>query len=304
MAANRSFIFFREAPVDDPGLGPIAAAKVPLTAGRSLAVDRLLHSFHVPVWVETLLPERQRRSAPADRPGHRLGDRRAGARRHLLRVGRRGRCARRRHARGRPLRRARSRATARMSRRRRGLSDEERQLWDNVARSAASRSRRRRRRPRPPPQPVEAGGAEAGKAAAARQAPPSAKPAVKPRRRRRRPPSTGAHARGSRAASLDVDARARPARTDPEPRPPAPAAVPRGGTGGRRPPGPGDHRQGQAGRRGAAWRGARRPQARRARLAANAEFRHLVAGFDEAGRRHGGGGALYVRLSARSDRAP
>jgi len=26
------------------------------------------------------------------------------------------------------------------------------------------------------------------------------------------------------------------------------------------------------------------------------EFRHLVAGFDEAGHRHGGGGALYVRI--------
>ena len=29
---------------------------------------------------------------------------------------------------------------------------------------------------------------------------------------------------------------------------------------------------------------------------AGPEFRHLVATFDEAGRRHGGGGALYVRL--------
>ena len=56
MAKNRSFIFFREAPVDESGLGPIAAAKVPLTAGRSLAVDRLLHGFHSPVWVETILP--------------------------------------------------------------------------------------------------------------------------------------------------------------------------------------------------------------------------------------------------------
>lgn len=55
MAKNRSFIFFREAPVDDPGLGPIAAAKVPLTAGRSLAVDRLLHSFHSPVWIDTMM---------------------------------------------------------------------------------------------------------------------------------------------------------------------------------------------------------------------------------------------------------
>jgi membrane-bound lytic murein transglycosylase A len=53
---NRSYIFFREAPVRDPALGPIAAAKVPLTAGRSLAVDRTLHTFHVPVWIDTLLP--------------------------------------------------------------------------------------------------------------------------------------------------------------------------------------------------------------------------------------------------------
>lgn len=49
---NRSFIFFRDAPVDDPELGPIAAAKVPLTAGRSIAVDRLLHTFGTPVYVD------------------------------------------------------------------------------------------------------------------------------------------------------------------------------------------------------------------------------------------------------------
>lgn len=45
---NRSFIFFREAPVDDASLGPVAAAKVPLTPGRSMAVDRLLHTFGTP----------------------------------------------------------------------------------------------------------------------------------------------------------------------------------------------------------------------------------------------------------------
>lgn len=56
MAQNRSFIFFREAPVSDASLGPIAAAKVPLVAGRSLAVDRLQHAFHSPVWIETSLP--------------------------------------------------------------------------------------------------------------------------------------------------------------------------------------------------------------------------------------------------------
>lgn len=48
---NRSYIFFREAPVDDPSLGPIAAAKVPLTAGRSIAVDRLLHTFGTPLFI-------------------------------------------------------------------------------------------------------------------------------------------------------------------------------------------------------------------------------------------------------------
>jgi membrane-bound lytic murein transglycosylase A len=49
---NRSYIFFREAPVDDPALGPVAAAKVPLTPGRSIAVDRLLHTFGTPFYID------------------------------------------------------------------------------------------------------------------------------------------------------------------------------------------------------------------------------------------------------------
>ncbi|MEI9412980.1 murein transglycosylase A [Mesorhizobium salmacidum] len=48
---NRSYIFFREAAVDDAALGPIAAAKVPLTPGRSMAVDRLLHTFGTPFYI-------------------------------------------------------------------------------------------------------------------------------------------------------------------------------------------------------------------------------------------------------------
>jgi len=48
---NRSYIFFREAEVDDPALGPVAAAKVPLTPGRSIAVDRLLHTFGTPFFI-------------------------------------------------------------------------------------------------------------------------------------------------------------------------------------------------------------------------------------------------------------
>lgn len=53
MAHNRSYIFFREASVDDPALGPIAAAKVPLIAGRSLAVDRNIHTFGFPFFIRS-----------------------------------------------------------------------------------------------------------------------------------------------------------------------------------------------------------------------------------------------------------
>ncbi len=48
---NRSYIFFREADVENRSLGPIAAAKVPLTGGRSVAVDRLLHTFGTPFYI-------------------------------------------------------------------------------------------------------------------------------------------------------------------------------------------------------------------------------------------------------------
>ena len=50
MRANRSYIFFREAALAEVD-GPLGAAGVPLTALRSLAVDRALHTFHTPVFV-------------------------------------------------------------------------------------------------------------------------------------------------------------------------------------------------------------------------------------------------------------
>lgn len=49
---NRSFIFFEECAVGEEESGPVAAAKVPLTAGRSIAVDRLLHTFATPFFVD------------------------------------------------------------------------------------------------------------------------------------------------------------------------------------------------------------------------------------------------------------
>lgn len=48
---NRSFIFFQEEKNLKPDSGPRAAAGAQLTKGRSLAVDRVLHTFHTPVFV-------------------------------------------------------------------------------------------------------------------------------------------------------------------------------------------------------------------------------------------------------------
>lgn len=50
---NRSFIFFSELQGHDPDFGPIAAAGVQLTAGRSLAVDKSKHAYGTPIWLAT-----------------------------------------------------------------------------------------------------------------------------------------------------------------------------------------------------------------------------------------------------------
>ena len=57
LAKNRSFIFFREL----EGPGPIGAEGVPLTPGRSLAVDRAFVPFGVPVWLDAADPARPNR---------------------------------------------------------------------------------------------------------------------------------------------------------------------------------------------------------------------------------------------------
>ncbi len=56
MNRNRSFIFFQRTTQNDPTLGPVAAASVPLSAGRSLAVDHQLHTFGTPLFVATHQP--------------------------------------------------------------------------------------------------------------------------------------------------------------------------------------------------------------------------------------------------------
>ncbi len=50
---NRSFIFFKAVSSIETADGPIGAAKIPLISGRSLAVDRNIHTFGVPIYVDT-----------------------------------------------------------------------------------------------------------------------------------------------------------------------------------------------------------------------------------------------------------
>lgn len=51
---NPSYVFFREIPSSrgDSGEGPLGAQLVPLTAGRSLAVDRGFVPLGVPIWID------------------------------------------------------------------------------------------------------------------------------------------------------------------------------------------------------------------------------------------------------------
>lgn len=52
---NRSYVFFKALELDADA-GAMGAQGVPLTAGRSIAVDRTLHTYGVPVFVEADLP--------------------------------------------------------------------------------------------------------------------------------------------------------------------------------------------------------------------------------------------------------
>ncbi|MGH6736498.1 MAG: murein transglycosylase A [Methyloceanibacter sp.] len=51
MHENASYVFFRELPQGEAGEGPVGAQGVPLTPGRSLAVDASYHALGTPVFV-------------------------------------------------------------------------------------------------------------------------------------------------------------------------------------------------------------------------------------------------------------
>ena len=70
--SNPSVVFFREAPLDDPSIGPKGALGVPLTAGRSIAVDPKFLPLGAPMFLSTTRPVTDAAVAAAGgRAGHR-----------------------------------------------------------------------------------------------------------------------------------------------------------------------------------------------------------------------------------------
>lgn len=55
--ADPSVVFFQEEPLGNPGLGPKGSLGVPLTSGRSVAVDRAAIPLGAPVFVATTFPD-------------------------------------------------------------------------------------------------------------------------------------------------------------------------------------------------------------------------------------------------------
>ncbi len=54
--SNPRYVFFKEEPLPDPAVGPRGAQAVPLTPGRSIAVDPQSVPYGTPVWLDTTEP--------------------------------------------------------------------------------------------------------------------------------------------------------------------------------------------------------------------------------------------------------
>lgn len=55
--SNPSVVFFKEAPLDDPSVGPNGAQGVPLTANRSIAIDPRFLRLGAPMFLSTTAPD-------------------------------------------------------------------------------------------------------------------------------------------------------------------------------------------------------------------------------------------------------
>ncbi len=100
MWENKSYPFFQVLEKTEHGEGPHGALGLPLTPGRSLAVDPRYHQLGLPIWISA--PELKdskgaSRRAADDRAGYGLGHTRPSPRRHFLGQRRQGRAHRRRN---------------------------------------------------------------------------------------------------------------------------------------------------------------------------------------------------------------
>ena len=302
MRRNRSFVFFKLVEDFDPELGPIAGAGVALTPLRSIAVDRGIWPYGLPFWIEAELPW----ADAAPRPFRRLmiaqdtGSAIVGPARADLFFGS-GESAGSASGRhpppvllhradaygGDPMKEAPPPRPQRLRR----LTDEEIALWAEVARSV---SRRRGAtlpaapkpvRPRTGPRPETGGAGGEG-----RQAPPgAARPPLAPiERRLKRELKRG---RAEIDGALDLhgltqaeahqalrgflrQSQARGARL---------VVIVTGKGAGADESGPSPGERGVLRRVTPHWLN-------------ELDLRSVVLGFEEAGRAHGGSGALYVRI--------
>ncbi len=69
---NPRYVFFREEPLPDPGIGAVGAQGVPLTPGRSIAVDKDSIPYGTPVWLASTEPQPWSLNPPPARPLQRL----------------------------------------------------------------------------------------------------------------------------------------------------------------------------------------------------------------------------------------
>ncbi len=58
--SNPRYVFFREEPITDPAIGPRGAQGVPLTPGRSIAIDPKGMPYGTPAWIDTTAPSSSR----------------------------------------------------------------------------------------------------------------------------------------------------------------------------------------------------------------------------------------------------
>jgi membrane-bound lytic murein transglycosylase A len=69
---NPRYVFFRQEALSDATVGPLGAQGVPLTPGRSIAVDKDSVPYGTPVWIATTEPQPWSPTAPPPRPLERL----------------------------------------------------------------------------------------------------------------------------------------------------------------------------------------------------------------------------------------